>query len=188
MFALAGETRGRGGTALERFADALAGGREVRRQPLEQRGPTGVDGDRAADRIDPRFLVAAVGEREAGPEQQLVGLRSQLGGPAIERAGLDGLAAAHQLIALAGEADELMGEGRAGDAAARYVRASELARESDELLFWAGLAIAQNGDVAAGADAVRRAASVHPGWLTLLDRLSPEFAPAGAAVRRALAG
>ena len=32
-----------------------------------------------------------------------------------------------------------------------------------------------------GADAVRRAAAVHPGWLTLLDRLSPEFAPAGAA-------
>ena len=35
----------------------------------------------------------------------------------------------------------------------------------------------------AGADAVRRAASVHPGWLTLLERLSPEFAPSGAAVR-----
>jgi uncharacterized Ntn-hydrolase superfamily protein len=87
---------------------------------------------------------------------------------------------------LAGEADELMGEGRADEAAGRYVRASELAPDSDELLFWAGLAIAQNGDVAAGADAVRRAASVHPGWLTLLDRLSPDFAPSGEAVRRAL--
>ena len=87
---------------------------------------------------------------------------------------------------LAGEADELMGEGRAAEAAGRYVRASELAPESDELLFWAGLAIAQNGDVIAGADAVRRAASVHPGWLTLLARLSPEFAPAGAAVRAEL--
>ena len=87
---------------------------------------------------------------------------------------------------LAGEADELMGEGRAEEAAGRYVRASELAPESDELLFWAGLAIAQKGDVAAGADAVRRAASVHPGWLTLLERLSPDFAPAGEAVRRAL--
>ena len=89
---------------------------------------------------------------------------------------------------LAGEADELMGEGRADEAAGRYVRAAELAPASDELLFWAGLAIAQNGDVAAGADAVRRAASVHPGWLTLLERLSPEFAPAGEAVRRELAG
>ena len=84
---------------------------------------------------------------------------------------------------LAGEADELMGEGRAAEAAARYVRAAELAPASDELQFWAGLAIAQEGDVAAGADAVRRAAAVHPGWLTLLDRLSPDFAPAGAAVR-----
>jgi hypothetical protein len=68
------------------------------------------------------------------------------------------------------------------------VRASELAPESDELLFWAGLAIAQSGDIGRGADAVRRAAAVHPGWLTLLDRLSPEFAPAGQAVRDALAG
>ena len=64
---------------------------------------------------------------------------------------------------LAGEADELMGEGRADEAAGRYVRASELAPDSDELLFWAGLAIAQSGDVAAGADAVRRAAVGPPG-------------------------
>ena len=69
-----------------------------------------------------------------------------------------------------------------------YVRASELAPQSDELLFWAGLAIAQGGDVAAGADAVRRAARVHPGWLTLLERLSPEFAPAGRAVLHEIRG
>ncbi len=87
---------------------------------------------------------------------------------------------------LAGEGDELAAAGELEEAAGRYVRASELAPESDELLFWAGLAIAQQGDVAAGADAVRRAASVQPGWLTLLERLSPEFAPAGAEVRRAL--
>jgi uncharacterized Ntn-hydrolase superfamily protein len=87
---------------------------------------------------------------------------------------------------LAGDADELMGEGRAAEAAALYVRAAELAPASDELQFWAGLAIAQEGDVAAGADAVRRAAAVHPGWLTLLERLSPDFAPAGAAVRAEL--
>ena len=87
---------------------------------------------------------------------------------------------------LAGQADELMGEGRTDEAAGLYVRASELAPQSDELLFWAGLALAQTGDLAGGADAVRRAAAVHPGWLTLLDRLSPDFAPAGAAVREAL--
>ena len=103
--------------------------------------------------------------------------------PLAELRRLLGLKRAYEL---AGEADELMGEGRAEEAAGRYERASELAPESDELLFWAGLAIAQNGDVPAGADAVRRAAAIHPGWLTLLDRLSPDFAPAGAAVRQAL--
>jgi uncharacterized Ntn-hydrolase superfamily protein len=87
---------------------------------------------------------------------------------------------------LAGQADELMGERRTDEAAGLYVRASELAPQSDELLFWAGLALAQTGDLAGGTDAVRRAAAVHPGWLTLLERLSPDFAPAGAAVREAL--
>jgi uncharacterized Ntn-hydrolase superfamily protein len=87
---------------------------------------------------------------------------------------------------LAGEADEKMAEGDAHRAAELYVRASELAPQSDELLFWAGLAIAHEGDIEAGADAVRRAAEVHPGWLTLLDRLTPDFAPAGQAVRELL--
>jgi len=32
--------------------------------------------------------------------------------------------------------------------------------------------------------AVRRAAEENPNWLVLLDRLSPEFAPAGEAVRQ----
>ena len=87
---------------------------------------------------------------------------------------------------LAGEADELMASDRAAEAGPLYERAAELAPESDELLFWAGLAIAHTGEVAEGADAVRRAAAVQPNWLVLLERLSPDFAPAGAAVRREL--
>lgn len=87
---------------------------------------------------------------------------------------------------LAGEADELMAASRAEEAGERYRRAAELAPDSGELLFWAGLAVAHAGDLDAGVDAVRRAADAHPGWLTLLDRLSPEFAPAGPEVRRAL--
>jgi uncharacterized Ntn-hydrolase superfamily protein len=87
---------------------------------------------------------------------------------------------------LAEEGDELTGEGRHDEAAARFVRAAELAPESDELLFWAGLALAHNGDLAGGVDAVRRAASVHSGWLTLLERLPPAFAPAGAEILSAL--
>ncbi len=88
--------------------------------------------------------------------------------------------------ALAGEGDELMAAGSDREAAELYIRAAELAPGSDELGFWAGLAIAQAGDLTAGAAAVRRAVEVHPGWLTLLDRLSPEFAPSAADIRAAL--
>ena len=87
---------------------------------------------------------------------------------------------------LAGAADELMAAERADEAGALYRRAAELAPDSDELLFWAGLAIAHAGDLDEGVEAVRRAAQVQPNWLVLLDRLSPDFAPAGAAVRAAL--
>jgi uncharacterized Ntn-hydrolase superfamily protein len=87
---------------------------------------------------------------------------------------------------LAGEADELMASDRAEEAGPRYERAAELAPESDELLFWAGLAQAHAGDAERGIAAVRRAIEVNPAWRTLLDRLSPDFAPAGERVRREL--
>ena len=87
---------------------------------------------------------------------------------------------------LAGEADGLLAAGRPAEAGERYRRAQALAPDSDELLFWAGLAMAQAGELQAGVDAVRRAAAVQPNWLVLLERLSPDFAPAGAEVRRAL--
>jgi uncharacterized Ntn-hydrolase superfamily protein len=87
---------------------------------------------------------------------------------------------------LAGAADELMAAGRPEEAGALYRRAADLAPRSDELLFWAGLAIAHAGELDEGVAAVRRAAERQPNWLVLLDRLSPDFAPAGAAVRAAL--
>jgi uncharacterized Ntn-hydrolase superfamily protein len=99
---------------------------------------------------------------------------------------LDRLLSLQRAYELAGTADELMAAGRADEAGALYRRAAELAPGSDELLFWAGLAIANTGDVADGAAAVRRAAEAQPNWLILLDRLSPDFAPAGEAVRREL--
>ena len=85
---------------------------------------------------------------------------------------------------LAGAGDELMAAGRDEEAGELYRRAAEIAPGSDELLFWSGLARAQAGDLEAGVAAVRRAAEENPNWLVLLDRLSPEFAPAGAAVRQ----
>lgn len=103
--------------------------------------------------------------------------------PLTELTRLLGLQRAYEL---AGEADELMGEGHAARAGVLYRRAAELAPASDELGFWAGLALAQAGDLEAGSAAVARAAACHPGWRTLLARLSPEFAPAGSAVRRTL--
>ena len=87
---------------------------------------------------------------------------------------------------IAGRADELMAAGQAAEAGALYRQAAELAPESGELLFWAGLALAHAGDREAGVEAVRRAIDAHAGWGTLLDRLSPDFAPAGLEVRRAL--
>jgi uncharacterized Ntn-hydrolase superfamily protein len=103
--------------------------------------------------------------------------------PLRELRRLVGLQRAYEL---AGRADELMAADRAGEAGELYRRAAELAPESDELLFWAGLALAQSGDLDTGVDSVRRAIERHDGWGTLLDRLSPTFAPAGADVRRAL--
>jgi uncharacterized Ntn-hydrolase superfamily protein len=87
---------------------------------------------------------------------------------------------------LAGSADELMAAGRAQEAGELYRRAAGLAPGSDELLFWAGLAQANAGDVDEGVAAVRRAAEKQPNWLVLLDRLSDAFAPAGETVRAAL--
>jgi len=87
---------------------------------------------------------------------------------------------------LAGEADELMASDRAAEAGPLYQRAAELAPESDELLFWAGLAEVHAGDAERGLAAVRRAIEIHPGWRDLLERLSPDFAPAGERVRREL--
>src|SRR4051812_36984776 len=73
--------------------------------------------------------------------------------PLEELARLLGLQRAYDL---AGEADELMAADRAEEAGQLYRRAAELAPDSDELLFWAGLAVAQTGDLDAGVDAVRR--------------------------------
>jgi uncharacterized Ntn-hydrolase superfamily protein len=87
---------------------------------------------------------------------------------------------------LAGEGDELLAAGRAEEAGERYQAAQALASSSDELLFWAGLAMARAGDLGGGVDMVRRAAEIHPNWLVLLERLSPDFAPAGAQVLAAL--
>jgi uncharacterized Ntn-hydrolase superfamily protein len=92
----------------------------------------------------------------------------------------------HEAYQLADRADEIIGEGRHGEAAALYARAAEAAPESVELRFWAGLGIAAASDVERGASQVAEAIEHGDGWRELLSRLDPEIAPAVEAVRDAL--
>jgi uncharacterized Ntn-hydrolase superfamily protein len=96
------------------------------------------------------------------------------------------LVSLHNAYALAGRADELIGQGRHDEAGELYRRAAELAPDNHELRFWAGLGTAQSGDLEAGVAQVRDAIAQHRGWRELLDRLSPSTAPAAAAVRARL--
>ena len=88
--------------------------------------------------------------------------------------------------AFADRADALMAEGRADEAGEAGRKALELAPANDELIFWAGLGIAQAGDLDAGVEFVRSAIEMHSGWRDLLARLAPDIAPSAAAVRDAL--
>lgn len=94
----------------------------------------------------------------------------------------------HEAYALAGAADALAAAGRHTEASAAYRRALELAPDSHELLFWAGLGSAQAGDLAAGVVDVQAAIALQPGWRALLERLPVEIAPGASAVLKALKG
>ena len=100
---------------------------------------------------------------------------------------LDRLLDLHDAYDLASQGDELSGAGRHEEAGDRYERASLLAPDNHELLFWAGLAAGQSGDMPTALQRVRAAIEMQPGWRELLDRLEPDIAPGSAAVREALA-
>ncbi len=87
---------------------------------------------------------------------------------------------------LASEGDDLAGAGDHVQAGDRYERASALAPDNHELLFWAGLAAGETGDLPLALQRVRQAIALQPGWRELLDRLEPGIAPGAAAVREAL--
>jgi uncharacterized Ntn-hydrolase superfamily protein len=92
----------------------------------------------------------------------------------------------HEAYTLATAGDERVAEGRHDEAGRLYRLACELAPDSHELRFWAGLAAAQAGDMGRALDDVRFAVAAEPGWLQVLEHLSPEVAPSAAAVRDAL--
>ncbi len=99
---------------------------------------------------------------------------------------LDRLLDLHDAYDLATVGDDLTGEGRHGEAGEAYARASALAPDNHELLFWAGLAAAQAGDMPLALQRVRRAIELRPGWADLLGRLEPDVAPSAGAVLEAL--
>ncbi|MEA2147812.1 MAG: hypothetical protein QOG59_3399 [Solirubrobacteraceae bacterium] len=88
----------------------------------------------------------------------------------------------HDAYALADAGDELVGQGRHELAAEMFQKASALAPDNHELLFWAGLGAAQAGDLDTGLAKVREAIAQHPGWLELLRRLTPQIAPSAAVI------
>jgi uncharacterized Ntn-hydrolase superfamily protein len=92
----------------------------------------------------------------------------------------------HRAYELAERADELMGEGKPDEAGPLYERASTLAPDNDELIFWAGLAAAQDGDMETALRRVRASLDINPSWAELLRRLDEELAPGASAVREAL--
>jgi uncharacterized Ntn-hydrolase superfamily protein len=100
---------------------------------------------------------------------------------------LERLLTVHDAYDLATQGDDLVGQGRHAEAGERYEAASRLAPDNHELLFWAGLAVAQAGDLDLALARVRRAIELQPGWRDLLDRLTPEIAPGAPLVRAALA-
>jgi uncharacterized Ntn-hydrolase superfamily protein len=87
---------------------------------------------------------------------------------------------------LADDGDEHAAAGAHDEASRRYEEAAALQPGNHELLFWAGLGVAQAGDVTAGAERVARAIELQPGWRDVLAVLSEEIAPAAPAVRAAL--
>ncbi len=94
----------------------------------------------------------------------------------------------HDAYVVAGEGDELAGESRHDEAAAKYVEAYERAPDAIELEFWAALAQIQQGDVDSGLTHLRATIAENPGWRELLDVLEPHTSPIAAEARRLLDG
>lgn len=138
-------------------------------------------GERAGGDIRGRQSAAIlVVPAEGEPWRSLISLRVEDHSDPVEE--LARLLSLHRAYTLAGEADELVNEGRQDDASQLYAEASRLAPTNHELLFWAGLGAAQAGDLDGGVADIRTAIEMHGGWLELLPRLSPEVAPAAGAV------
>jgi uncharacterized Ntn-hydrolase superfamily protein len=145
------------------------------------RGAEGEGGDLRGRQSAALLVVGAEGESW----QRAIDLRVEDHADPVTE--LDRLLRLQRAYDAADRADQLAAEGRHDEAAGRYERAAQLAPESDELLFWAGLGAAQGGDLETGVERIRAAIDRGgPRWRELLDRLSEDIAPSAAAVRAAL--
>src|ERR1700736_5338946 len=92
----------------------------------------------------------------------------------------------HDAYVFAGEGDQLVAQGRLGEAAAKYVEANRTFPGTPELAFWAGLGLLSMGDEKTGLELLRSAIAAHSGWAELLTRLSPRSGPGVARARQLL--
>ena len=92
----------------------------------------------------------------------------------------------HDAYLQAGLGDERLAAGEHAEAAALYLRACEMAPESDELRFWAAIGSAATGDMDTALVHAQAAIAIHPGWMELLTRLPGEAAPGAGRLLAAL--
>jgi uncharacterized Ntn-hydrolase superfamily protein len=152
-------------------AFAAAGGSLPRRLLAALDAAEAAGGDVRGRQSAALLVAPATGE----PWQRIVDLRVEdHPDPLAELRRLLGL---HDAYVLAGEGDRLSGEGRLGEAADRYVAASDLAPESVELAFWAGLSLVARGEEERGVARVRQAIERHAGWAQLLRGLDVAASP-----------
>jgi uncharacterized Ntn-hydrolase superfamily protein len=173
------------GTVWGAMAEAFTAA-DTRREPLAERLLAALDAAEAAGGdVRGRQSAALVVVGPSGESwERRVDLRVEDHPEPL--AELRRLLVLHRAYALAGEADELMGEGDHVAAGERYAAASALVPDNPELLFWAGLASAQTGAGAGGVEQVRRSIALNPRLARLLERLGPDVAPAAEQVRAAL--
>jgi uncharacterized Ntn-hydrolase superfamily protein len=171
--------------AREGVPEAMAAAFEAAQGPLAERLVAALDGaEDAGGDVRGRQSAALLVVPAAGHAWDRLELRVEdHADPIAELRRVLRLARAY---GLATKGDDAAAAADADAACRYYVEAAELAPESDELQFWAGLSLVDSGDREAGLAAVRRAVAVHAGWLDLLGRLPDELAPGAAVVLAAL--
>jgi uncharacterized Ntn-hydrolase superfamily protein len=188
----AGDTAGEGFTcqanmmATDRVWGAMAEAYTEATGPLAERLLDALDaGERAGGDVRGRQSAAIVVVPPEGEAHvRSVDLRVEdHADPLVE---LRRLLVLHRAYELAEIGDELVAQGRHGEAGERYQQAAALAPGNDELLFWAGLSAYEQGNRDAGLEQVRRAMEANDGWRAILPRLTADVAPAAPEVARAL--